>query len=447
MSKLNAIYSQLKNFKMSNHLFSCCFFFSFFFASCGANEPPLDIAQVTFANPGPTQCNLGDAVVALNQFTNEIDLTKKLFSTSEKKMPPLKIFQPTITKIRPTEKRKNKDKSIVSVIGGIDVSTNAASCNATVTTIPQSKMPKENTVAIIIPRPGQTLAGQTELCSGAIIAKTASETLIVTAAHCFNNLTNFNDVTANGAEVSLADVPSITPSNVTCWQRHKYYHNQAASNDDEMNLYDIAWIKVNSALSSTVTPILNSRSISTTEEKVIAGYGLINESSGGGTKRCASTYANANYSSRGDIIPAGSAATFNSISTRLLGPYIESLPSTPSETLLTVIGPIYNGLNSSNSIGACHGDSGGPVYVHTDSNASSPWTLAAITEGSSGLLTPEISNGVYTGANASGLNATSHFSLGTYAPCTQGYALFTTLKPYAAWLKASSGYGNIITTD
>ena len=440
---------KLNEYKNTKKNFLCLVILSLFVFSCGKKEQ--EKTYVTFSNPGPKSCLSGNSIGTLSakyplshKTLNQIHAQQNLnsqdpFTPSDFNY--VKKSSYSTTKGSPSLIQTKRP--IVSIINGTSAAS-SSQCYSGVTRTPnaQGYMPASNTVGIY----WANVNGFQSYCSGAVIATSASETLIVTAAHCFNGITNFNDTSASGAVVYLgATVGSGTTYPVSCWQRNKFYRDDPTGLDDTTKLFDVAWVKVsNATFTSSVVKagILTSTTASATQEKVMAGVGMTTDGdfSTTGTKQCVSTYADINYHDRGDIIPDGALASFNALTLSKLGTQIPTLSATPNvaQTYLTVIGPINGsqGTSSGSSYGTCSGDSGGPVYVYK----SNKWVLSAITEGTSLILTPYPAVIFNTYTIPAGLSSLDNFHTNAVASCYDGYAVFTTLAPHVSWIESTSGY-------
>ena len=439
---------KLNAYKNTKKIFLCLVFISLFLFSCGKKDQ--EKTYVTFANPGPKSCLSGNSMSTLfskhalsGKTLNQIQAQQNLnqqdpFMPSEFNYVKKSSYSSPIKSPFLIQNRR----PIVTIINGTPTSI-ASRCNASTLTNPsQSNMPTSNTVGIY----WANVNGFQSYCSGAVIATSASESLIVTAAHCFDSLTNFDDTSAGGAVVYVgATLGSGTTYPVSCWQRNNFYHNDPTGLDDTAKLFDVAWVKVsNAAFTSSVTKatILTSTTASATAEKVLAGVGesIDGDFSTTGTKQCVSTYGDPYYATRGDIIPDGALAKYNALALNKLGSQIPALRANPNvaQTYLTVIGPI-NGdqaYPTYSTFGACHGDSGGPVYVYN----SAKWVLSAITEGTSIILNPFPAVIFNTYNSPTGLSSLSNFDTNGVAGCYDGYGVYTTLAPHVSWIQSTSGY-------
>lgn len=399
-------------------------------------------SSVTFANPGPTSClasSLSSGKFIPSYYQN----------FQEALLSPFKVKAMNIAQV--PKLKRNLSQNNLKIVGGNTVATQSIT-NCSATNDDGSKqaytVTHTNTVAIVNVNAGT-------VCSGTLVGD-GTTPLVLTAAHCFNEITDFTSQNAEGLRVYFEDnfctsydshgncvLDSSNYSTVSCWQRNPYYQNSLTI--ESASLFDIAWIKLSSAplngynIVKTVSTTTQSNLLPT-DEKLMAGFGRISDSSGvDGNKRCVSTNSDSNYYpnnghlGRGDIIPNGAATSFNSVATAQLASHISSFPTNAYEKFLTVIGPI----NGNTPKGSCNGDSGGPVYIY---NAGT-WVLYALTEGSSPALSPHPKFD-FTGDFAPGtLASTLNFDADA-ASCDDGYGVYTTVGNYAGasdWIKTSSG--------
>ncbi len=364
--------------------------------------------SLTFANPGPTSC-------LTSYSSNEIK-----YVATQKTPLPIDINSYLIN---------DNHRENLQIYGGKTIA-NTVNCSSS--TPGAKQIAQQSTVAIKIP----VSSSSTVLCSGVLVSDGNGKYLILTAAHCFNRLPNYNDRSANGATVYFGEkTDTAQKRNVYCWQRHKFYHSiQADPSDSSVSLFDIAWVQFTGTLPSDVTPaaILSNPSIVTnTDEKVFAGFGLDNSGNNSSSSlhramECTSTSVDSTYAFRGDINPTGSIYTYNSNALNILGASIASTQA--FEKYLTVIGPI-NGINNDQQIGTCFGDSGGPVFV----NKSGVWQIYGITQGSDSLLSPK-PTAYYFGST----NKYGYFNSSAAAGCADGYGVYTTLGNLKNWIFSTS---------
>ena len=414
------------------------------FYSCGKKDSansgstPTPTAPI-YAGAGPSICSGG--IIA-----NRETISPYFANFQEALASPFKTK--TISQTEPHNSNFNANKGILKIVGGDPASAPTTKCQPTATASRnQASTASTNTVAIYTP--STTLSGG-RICTGELVASN----LVITAAHCFNNQYNtsgnfvqtydLTDRTAMGAVVVLdnAFTPNTTAPNygasnystVKCWQRNPNWRSSAAtpqetSNDYSMNLSDIAWIQLDTPLtgSTSVALLANQATISTTEEKLMAGFGKNSERATRvtGEKDCTSTYADTNYSGRGDIVQTNAPSTYNAIVSSKLG------ISSAYGNYISVIGPI----NGGSPHGTCYGDSGGPVYVYRNSN----WVLAAIVEGSDALLSSHPTTNFSSYNTAASILSTSFDFNVTAANCDDGYGTYTLVSPYISWIQSSSG--------
>lgn len=350
-----------------------------------------------------------------------------------------KDLQPIISFI--DNKKKNKIEKdfhdILKIVGGTTITaatTCGAGANATGSANSYYNLGISNPVAIIL--------NGNEICSGVLV----TSDLVLTAAHCFDTFRTNGSLTQGTIRVYF-NTSTTTLNNVAAiaWGRSPE-HDITEPGTYQNVLNDIAWIKVASGVASgfsysPVNVLANPQTaISATAEKLSMGYGHLNDSdTSTGTSHCVSTYADSNYLTRGDVIPSGAASKFNA-----------QTSTEAYEDYLTVIGPINSSSHSSSatSRGTCSGDSGGPTYVYKNGS----WVLAALTQGSNSVLSPQPLINFQTQTSSSGLNSTSNFSTSAAASCNDGYGVYTTVGNYANWISTSDdspcyGAGETLTTQ
>ncbi|MES2615407.1 MAG: trypsin-like serine protease [Bdellovibrionota bacterium] len=333
-----------------------------------------------------------------------------------------------------THRNKVQNKNLIQnlkIVGG-DTIPSGTNCQASglATGSGYNTIATTNTVGIVI--------NGNELCSGTLV----TSDLILTAAHCFDNFA------VNGSSPSSVVIhfsqDALTSTNTTtaiAWGRSPG-HDRAEPSTYANVLNDIAWIKITPGIASgfgylPVNVLANPQTaLSATEEKLSIGFGKTTDfGTADGLERCVSTYADANYATRGDVSPTGVISIFDS-----------QTSANAYEHYLTVIGPINGADYGGTSRGTCFGDSGGPTYVYR----SGSWVLAALTQGTNNILSPKPT--INFTAEIDGSTLGSSFDSAATAACSDGYGDYTTVGNYAAWLAEPStapcyGAGETITTQ
>jgi hypothetical protein len=396
-----------------------------FFASCGHSSSSSSSSDDTTSssNAGPSSClATSTSSLTIPHFTREQLRNAQLASYKIVDKEGKVLFGPNQKQATPKQATPKSNEFSTRIVGGDDVST-TTDCQGTSTSVVSTI--ETSTVAVVFP----LTAGSAVLCTGIVVA----DDLILTAGHCFNDVSS--SATSPGY-VSFGNVYDSDSVDISCWQRNSNYCDDSTSASCVLN--DIAWVKVPTGTTSEmgfspVTILSNPQNISTTEEKVMAGFGLLNDdvSNSSGVRRCVSTYAGStsiyNYAAYGDQLPSGAISTFNT-----------AVSSTDAyENYLTVIGPIMGSApdegssddSSSSAKGSCNGDSGGPVYVKRDSN----WILVALTQGSNSILSPMPT---YVG---SAPYSSFTFSSTEASDCAHGYGVYTTVGGYVSWIESTSG--------
>lgn len=365
---------------------------------------------------GPASC------LATHTSSGQLSLTRSQYPTYA----PANWSRSTVGHFDPDKAFKKNNFNVVPKIVGGDFISTTTNCQSPHGASAKNKA-DTNTVAILLKQSGDTK--ESIVCTGTVVAPN----LILTAGHCFDSVDKTS--TSPGRIVFSSRYTNPNSSNavnISCWQRHSSYVScDSSSPTYSCILNDIAWVTFDGNASTfgyTPTNLLSDpATISRTEEKLFAGFGLWNEKvDGDGSKQCVSTHGNTNYAggSGGDYLPAHAVDSFNA-----------STSANAYENYLTVIGPITGtspGDGSTNSPantfakGTCSGDSGGPVYV----NRSGTWVLAALTQGSNNVLTPKPNDVAppYTSFNTA-------FAAG----CQYGYGVYTTVGNYINWIQTTSG--------
>lgn len=256
-------------------------------------------------------------------------------------------------------------------------------------------------------------------CTGVIVASN----LILTAAHCFDGISPSNS--SPGTVIfgdTLINYDSSNSVPILSWQvipSHNVCPEGPAPIKVVLNcaINDIAWVKIEGSINRfpnyTIVPILANpqSSLSPTESKWYVGFGQLNDNvnNTSGDKYMVQSLSSVAHP---DALPPNASNSFDSY----------TFPNA-YELYLTVIGP--NNLTIP-GVGTCHGDSGGPVFVLRGSN----YVLAALTQGTDGLLTPHPTSN-------SGQPYT--FAPSSVATCADGYGVFTTVANYTSWIISSSG--------
>jgi secreted trypsin-like serine protease len=275
----------------------------------------------------------------------------------------------------------------------------------------------------------------TSICTGVIVANN----LILTAAHCFGSNSNGSSLT-NSYVVFTDNLNNINLQNAvpitTNWYKHPSYSSGSS-------LYDIAWIKIDGNISNqfsgyTPVPILLNpqSSISPTEPKWSVGFGSIARNTSTGNPVPTSDGGKYMVQSLSSPTHPDTVVTpTTSVGYAAEVTYFDSINFPNAyENYLTVVGPDNNAQSvnipsntppSINAVGVCQGDSGGPMFVMRGGN----YILAAITQGTSNILTPHPTN---TGPNFT-------FDVTKQANCNDGYSLRTTIGNYVNWISSTSG--------
>ena len=279
--------------------------------------------------------------------------------------------------------KKRSIKSHTNLAGataGVFCLALSAACSSQPTSKPKVLGGDDN-FALGNPSPYSTVAvtdvGVDSVCSGTLI----SDDLVVTASHCFENITNV-------AQIRIFYGDNIFKAKPAEFHTAKDYRvfNPSGFSQALFPNYDVAWIRLADPIPAGHHPaeiLRDATAVNSGDDLVLAGYGVTKDD----------------------------CEWFPGIAPDCLGSRYEAAVqlyqyynTADYHDLIVIHGKPEHG--------ECHGDSGGPTFV----DVGGKWYLTGVTNGLDAVLTPDAADG-----------------------CESGEGVNTFVGAYASWIEQSSG--------